>query len=420
MKKIKEFLKKYLDELILIGIAYFLFRVTVNIQSGWLLFIIAFIFGILILSFFTSIWNLKNLTIRRTFKELNNEEDDVKVSFTLENESRFAKYFIVIEDPFPSLYPQDKNPRLFFPYIPGRDKSTKSYKRRAYKRGIYFFDKIKIYTLGILGFFHFTKKMPVEKDKITVLPQSFNVSRVELIKNDRKFSYTDRPVKSFGRSYDFAGIREYQPGEETRFIHWRLTAKFSHLMLKEFNSPSSRRAAMVLDCESGSEIGTGKKTTTEYMVKFAATVIDSMSGNNNRIDLFYADPNEVIIKPGNNQLNSKVQLAEVKAGSSVKMEQLLEQSVQNLLMNKQVYIFKVFPFENLGPLEFLAKRGIKMNLVFLKPGSFADEQEFEGLNDIYSSQVEKLREMGVDARMFKMDENPVSAILSHRRNTVVR
>ncbi len=54
-----------------------------------------------------------------------------------------------------------------------------------------------------------------------------------------------RPYK--GRGEDIFSIREYLPGDTSRDIHWRSTAKRSQPMVKEYEMPGIKKVHIVLD-----------------------------------------------------------------------------------------------------------------------------------------------------------------------------
>ena len=80
---------------------------------------------------------------------------------------------------------------------------------------------------------------------------------------------------------EFAGYRQYVPGDDVRHLDWRAYAKTDRLLIKEYEVETNLRAHLVLDC-SGSmaypEHG-GIKGDGERMTKwdYAATVAASLA-----------------------------------------------------------------------------------------------------------------------------------------------
>jgi uncharacterized protein (DUF58 family) len=53
------------------------------------------------------------------------------------------------------------------------------------------------------------------------------------------------PKKGF--SVEFAEFRPYQPGDDLRFIDWRVVARADRWVVKQFEEETNTRAAIVLD-----------------------------------------------------------------------------------------------------------------------------------------------------------------------------
>ena len=82
---------------------------------------------------------------------------------------------------------------------------------------------------------------------LTVLPrlgrltQSWNALRHE------SFAGNDRREHRPGIDGDFYGLRPWQRGDSRRWIHWRTSARAGGVMVRQFEQPHSRDAAIVLD-----------------------------------------------------------------------------------------------------------------------------------------------------------------------------
>ena len=46
---------------------------------------------------------------------------------------------------------------------------------------------------------------------------------------------------------EFFALRRWRPGDHYRHIHWRTTAKYGRPMIKQFDQPSNRDLAIVVD-----------------------------------------------------------------------------------------------------------------------------------------------------------------------------
>lgn len=67
-------------------------------------------------------------------------------------------------------------------------------------------------------------------------------------------------------------IREYMSGDALNRIHWRSSAHYNKLMVKEFDLDPAMDAWVILDLHDAVQAGEGEESTEEYGVTIAATI----------------------------------------------------------------------------------------------------------------------------------------------------
>ena len=82
-----------------------------------------------------------------------------------------------------------------------------------------------------------------------------------------------------GRSVGVAGeqdssVREYQPGDDVRRVHWRSTAHRGELMVRQEEQPWQSRLTVLLDTRAADFAGSGPDSSFEWAVSAAASVVD--------------------------------------------------------------------------------------------------------------------------------------------------
>jgi uncharacterized protein (DUF58 family) len=75
-----------------------------------------------------------------------------------------------------------------------------------------------------------------------------------------------------GRGEDIFAIREYLPGDTSRDIHWRSTAKHSQAMVKEYEMPGIKKVHIVLDTSMTRKITPSELNSFEERVSKAASL----------------------------------------------------------------------------------------------------------------------------------------------------
>jgi uncharacterized protein (DUF58 family) len=75
-----------------------------------------------------------------------------------------------------------------------------------------------------------------------------------------------------GARDEFFGVRQYQPGDDPRSVHWRVTARTGQLVVREFERPPDRRLWIILELDANSHAGRGSAGSHERMFRIANSV----------------------------------------------------------------------------------------------------------------------------------------------------
>ena len=66
-----------------------------------------------------------------------------------------------------------------------------------------------------------------------------------------------------GRGMEFTKVREYEPGDDVRFIDWNVTARMGHPFIKEFREEREMTLMLLVDVSSSGEFGSAGKLKSE-------------------------------------------------------------------------------------------------------------------------------------------------------------
>ncbi len=124
-----------------------------------------------------------------------------------------------------------------------------SYRIRPTRRGIYELGPSMVKVSDIFGFLEMVHQLG-ETDIITVYPRYEATNLPGLDTSTGAIGTTT--AESKGTSPDFLRIREYQPGDEVKVIHWKSSAKRGKLMVRELEREEARSANIVMDCRQRS------------------------------------------------------------------------------------------------------------------------------------------------------------------------
>jgi uncharacterized protein (DUF58 family) len=88
--------------------------------------------------------------------------------------------------------------------------------------------------------------------------------------------------------YDVHGVRDHQPGESLRAVHWKSSARRRRLMVKEFEDTPRDEAAVVLDARAGLDRGTPPDSSFELAVRAAGSLLRAVSVSGQPVGLHVA------------------------------------------------------------------------------------------------------------------------------------
>jgi len=95
---------------------------------------------------------------------------------------------------------------------------------------------------------------------------------------------------------DFYGIREYRPGDNPGWIHWKMTARHQKPMVRELGSYQRERVLLALCAVGPEEPGPDEEANLEKAISFAATLAQDLCRSNNQIG-FVAFAREPAYRP---------------------------------------------------------------------------------------------------------------------------
>jgi len=164
-------------------------------------------------------------------------------------------------------------------HVPGAtradDPGTRAvYHTRFRRRGRH---RLGVYVLETAAPFGFARavRAAVAPDEILVLPRVRRISLPPLPLprvTAMRLSW-GRPSRS-AQDEDFAGLREWRPGENPRRIHWRSSARTGRLLMREHEAPSDRRVTVALETALPADQSTRRQAHARFerAVALAASV----------------------------------------------------------------------------------------------------------------------------------------------------
>jgi uncharacterized protein (DUF58 family) len=100
----------------------------------------------------------------------------------------------------------------------------------------------------------------------------------------------------YGYGSDFADLREYQPGDDIRYIDWNVTARMNIPHVREYMQDREVAAWFLLDLSPSMAFGASERQKRAVLVDFVATLARLLTRNGNRVGaIFYNQRVELTI-----------------------------------------------------------------------------------------------------------------------------
>ncbi len=213
---------------------------------------------------------LRGLSVRREVYPSAFEEDEVRVDLTLEASRRVG--MIEVVDAFgPSLATEQRMLEPG-PLEPGlrRRLTYSSFCSRHW--GVYTVGPVELVAADPAGLFHARRPMPVVEE-FAVFPRVYDVAGLLQLGARASLAPYELTAGRPGQSLLYLGVRDYRPGDDLRHVHWPASARRGALVVKEYEVDLAPYVTLFIDLDRRHRAGTGKKSTLEYVVRTAASVV---------------------------------------------------------------------------------------------------------------------------------------------------
>src|SRR5262245_43509013 len=101
-----------------------------------------------------------------------------------------------------------------------------------------------------------------------------------------------------GRGMAFSEVRQYQAGDDVRFIDWNVSARMNEPYVKLFTEEREMTVVLLVDMSASGLFGSGLQSKREVAAEVAALVAFSAIKNNDRVGLIiFTDRVETFVPP---------------------------------------------------------------------------------------------------------------------------
>ena len=105
-----------------------------------------------------------------------------------------------------------------------------------------------------------------------------------------------------GYGLEFDQLREYQMGDDVRFIDWNSSAKMNKIMIKQFIEERDRTVILAIDISASSQYSSNKELRSETIAQVTAALAFIATNSKDKVGaVFFSDRIEKWIAPTRGQ-----------------------------------------------------------------------------------------------------------------------
>jgi len=270
----------------------------------------------------------RRVGVRRELPPRAGEGDELDVALRVEHRGILPGCLVEIGDWFPA-DPLPEKSVLVSEFPRGASAARVRYRAVCARgRGRFTVGPLKVTVSDPLGFFRRTRTI-ASLEEIIVFPRPFPIADLGLRILQPGGQAEAATFRRAGCTPLFCGTREYQPGDNPRSIHWRGSARWGELILKQFEAPSKVEVTCILDLNRATLCGVGRSSNVEHAVRIAASVGDHAIRRGHPFQLVAQGEETVLLRPlpGPNRLAACLDaLACVRPNGSVPYGALLRRA----------------------------------------------------------------------------------------------
>ena len=219
---------------VLAGLALCFFGSAVNTMAGWLYVLSGVSFALLGMASVLSARSLLGISVRRYPIQPVSAGDQLTIELEVENQTTQPKTLLQVQDLLPFVLGQSVQASI--ETIPPHKSYRWVYYHPTQRRGVYRWQTVQLRTATPFGLFWCRRRREVTASAIvypTVLPLTTCPLVDEMGQEDNTEFYSlDRRFQTATEGLT-RSLRPYRFGDPTRLIHWRTSARYGELRVRE-------------------------------------------------------------------------------------------------------------------------------------------------------------------------------------------
>lgn len=265
---------------------------AINTGNNLLFLIFGFMLSLIVLSGILSEIGLRNVRVRRKLPDRAFAGATTLVEIGLHNHKKRApSYSLEVED---LVAGQPSERRCYFLKVAPQAEQVAAYRRTIPRRGLLVLEGFRVatrYPFGIIEKW----RMIEQRAELLVYPA---LLRQDVLDAGRAELGSESASSRIGPGSEIAGLRNYQPGDGAREIHWRRTASLGRLMVYEKHSDSSSHLTVVLDNARPANADALWDEAFERAISRAAAIAVAAAGRELSVEVVCRGQSSPLVLPG--------------------------------------------------------------------------------------------------------------------------
>jgi uncharacterized protein (DUF58 family) len=218
--------------------------VAILLRLDFIFYIVYVCFGIFTLSHWWTNRGLMGLQVRRRFADHAFLDEQVTVEIELRNRARLPLPWVQATEVVPILLHQPSSVREVMS-LGARSRGAVRYTLDCRRRGYYRLGPLFLGAGDLFGFAD-AERRDIANDYVTVYPQIVPLTRLGL-PSKSPFGTIKTPQQIYEDPARTVGVRDYQPGDSLRRVHWKASARQDRLLVRKYEPAISLETMLLLN-----------------------------------------------------------------------------------------------------------------------------------------------------------------------------
>jgi hypothetical protein len=230
---------------LLLGLAIAFFGAAVNSMAGWLYAISGIMLAIAVISIWSSPRSFQGLQVHRAPIRPVSVGDPLTVELTLDNMTTRPKVLLQVRDNLPPSL--SETPETAIAAIAANQSHHWRYTCYPHRRGVYHWNTVSLRTAAPLGLF-WCQRFHSAPGHATIYPEILPLAHCPLIDHmgtDAGLRWQATRQSQHSNEGLTRAVRPYRWGDPTRLIHWRTSARYGELRVRELEELTSDTQVLI-------------------------------------------------------------------------------------------------------------------------------------------------------------------------------